>query len=887
LAEYSERVHLRWVRPAVTSLARSYLLTGDRRYARKAAIMLYRIAEEYGHMSHVIDDRARCDCGYPRVLPRTPLKRVTGNGWVGFFTDRIWENDNTVVCAQAYDDIFDALGDDDPELLAFVQAQRQRADTGPQRAIFAHLSRFPVPRTMAEFRQSIETNMLRVMAQGVLDRAISGNDGMHQNAMITLALVMGTPQARELVDWCYTGPGQMQFHLPNYFFRDGSAFESLGGYNSIHIRGLNAVVGKMERLRALLPDVFPPAKYPRITDQLRHRLLYDFPTRLVLAGSYSPMVGDTGRPADTRRRDPIGVGSDLKPRDYDSAFRLYGDPRYAQVLASARGGLPRPDLFGEPLDDAVAQALAETGRQAERETDVLDGYGLGILRSGEGESKRALAMFYGKLRGHAHDDFLDIGLVAHGLYPMQHLGYPRSWHHSAKWEKNWATHYRVGVAGPGADFRLKGAVRAVASVPGLQYIDVEGMPYRERKGGTFARWQAVEDRIYRRSCALVDLSATDFYVVDVFRVQGGSEHYWAFHALGKMATTGLDLGAPEPGTLAGPDVAYGESGKVKDRAKQAFALLEQVRRANPSGPWSCEWRLGDDLDTRLRFTMVAPDSVEALLAKGHSPSAGSPYEFDVVLAARSGKAPLASTFVSVIEIYKGGQRVLDTIETVPGGLRVTAGDRTDTILYERTPGVPFDGEFGLWTENAGRLSQAALVNGTVWAKNGAEVKATPHASTGEVVAVDREAGTLVVKGLTVGTLRPGEFLSIGNPDRRSCYRILEAEAQGGGVCLRLNDDPLVGEGDARSFKPGTIQSRTHFPLAGNRYYHGAYLTAPKQKRELRVASVSSGGSVFLAERAMPAAELRAFFGPGGRFRIYDYGVGDTVQLTQVAHLRAD
>jgi len=153
--------------------------------------------------------------------------------------------------------------------------------------------------------------------------------------------------------------------------------------------------------------------------------------------------------------------------------------------------------------------------------------------------------------------------------------------------------------------------------------------------------------------------------------------------------------------------------------------------------------------------------------------------------------------------------------------------------------------------------------------------------------VDREAGTLVVSGLELAALRTGEFLFIDSLDRRSCYRILGAAPHEQGTRLRLNDDPLVGEGDARSFKPGTILSRTHFPLAGHRYYHGAYLAAPNQKRELRVASVSSGGNVYLAERTVPPAELRALFGPGGRFRIYDYGVGDTVRLTQVAHLRAD
>ncbi len=882
LGEYAERVHLGWVRPAVSSLSRAYLLTGDRRYARKAAIMLFRIAEEYGHMSYVIDDRARCDCGYPRVRPRTPLKRPNGNGWVGFFTDRIWENANVVLFARAYDDIFDALGDDTSDVLGFLHARRERALAGPLKAIYAHLSRFVVPRTMDEFRRFIEKHMLRVMAQGLLDRAISGNDGMHQEAMITLALVMGTPRTRELADWCYTGPGQMRFHLANYFFKDGSAYESLGGYNSIHIRGLNQVADKMERLRAWLPEVYPEDRYPRITEQRKHRLLYDFPIRLVMEGRYWPVVGDTGGPALPRRQGRIEVGADLAPQDYDPAFRLYGDPRYAQILASVDGGLPRPSLFSEPLDAAVAEALAGTQPRIRRRTDVMDGYGLAVLRSGEGDAQRALTVFYGTLRGHAHDDFLDIGLAGQGLYPVHCLGYPRSWHFSGKWEKNWVTHCRVGVAGNGANSKTKGAVRAVAAMPGLQYIDVEGMPLSTETLGI----RTGEAKTYRRTCALIDLSPTDFYVVDIFRVAGGTEHYWAFHAFGEMTTQGLNPSAPEPGTLAGADVAYGEFAKIRDPAKQGFAFLEKTRRATPDGAWACEWRLGDERDTRLRFTMLPNQAIEALLTKGRSPSGGTPYDLDVILAARSGRAPLSSTFVTILELYAGGRRIVDEIETVPGGVRVRAGDRVDTILYEPTPGTDFDGEFGLWSERSGTPALVALVNGTVFARGGTAVRSAARTLSGTIVAVQREANGITVRGLDLALPRPGDFVLVGNAGRGGCYPVRGVEPRGTDVRLLLGDDALIGEGEATGFDAGVIRTATHFQLAGNRYYEGASLAAAGNTNERKLESVSRDGRVLLATPPVTSDELNTWIGIGGRFRIYDYGVGDEVRVTHVTCLQA-
>ena len=884
LGEYAELVHLGWVRKAVSSLARAYLLTGERRYARKTAIMLSRVAEEYGHMSHVIDDRARCDCGYPRVRPREPLARPNGNGWVGFFTDRIWENDNVVLFAGAYDDIFDALTEDAADLLSFLRTQREEALAGPQRRIYSHLTRFPVPENMAQLRQSIDENMLRVMVQGLLDRSIWGNDGMHQHAMITLALVMGSPRSKELVDWCYTGPGQMQFHLPNYFFRDGSAFESLGGYNSIHIRGLNQVAMKMERLRAWQPELFPAERYPVIAEQPKHRLLYDFPIRLVLGGRFSPMVGDTGGPPNRNRPGSIQVGGDLRPSDYDSAFRLYREPRYAQALVSGKGRLQHTDLFLEPVADAVAEIVETHGSAIERRTDILDGYGLALLRSGGPENRRALAMFYGKLRGHAHDDFLDIALVGHDLSLVQCLGYPRSWHYSGKWEKNWVTHCRVGVIGQEAGF--KGAVRAVAALPGLQYVDVEGLPFREARRSGFDRWTPLEGPVYRRTCALIDLSPTDFYVVDVFRVVGGSEHYWSFHGLGKTSTSGLDLDSQIGGTLAGADVAYGELSKVGEPAKQAFAFLENVRRARPDGPWGIEWRIGDSRDTRLRFTMVYPAETEAILTTGRSPSGGAPYELEFAFARRTGTAPLVSRFVSVIEAFTGSRKI-DRVDPVPGGVRVTSGSRVDLIMLDAgAPGIEFEGEFGLWSDVDGHPSKLALINGNVLRRGSAGIRMDKPRIAGEVVAVDRTSNVITVSGVPAGSVRTGGFVMLGSGGRRSCYRVLGAETRDGVVRLRLGDDPLIGEGDATGFSDGSIHSGTHFPLDNHRYYHGARVAGGNGPEEYRVASVTSGRQVFLQRRDVPASELRGVVGEGGRFRIYDYGVGDEVHTTNTVCVEA-
>ena len=883
LAEYAELVHLGWVRSAVSLLARTYVLTGERRYAHKAAILLFRVAEEYGHMAHALDDRARCDCGYPRVRPRAPLKRPNGNGWVGFFTDRIWENANCVIFPTAYDDIFDGI-EGDAELLPFLRGQRDEVARSPGAKLYAHLERYPVPRDIAGYRKFIEDHMLRVMAQGVFDGAILGNDGMHQDAMITLALVLNYERARELVDWTYTGKGQMEFHLPNYFFKDGSAYESIGGYNTIHIRGFNAVAMKMERLRALRPELYPAADYPKVTDAPKHRLLFDFATRAVLGDRYRPQVGDTGGPPTAKVGQRTWTG-DLGREDFDSAFRLYQDPTYAKVLYAGRGAIPRPELFAEAMDEQIRAAVEAHGTEIERDTDVVDGYGLAALRSGGPDARRALWMFYGQLRGHSHDHFLHLGLVAHDLDLMRCMGYPRSWHYSAKWEKHWATHYKVGVVGQRA--RFKGAVRAIAALPGIQYVDVEGLPYRENRRAGFARYKPEPGSVYRRACALVDLSPTEFYVVDVFTVVGGTQHYWSFHGMGDAATHGLAGLTPQPaGTLAGPSVAYGEWQKVRNSECSAFAFLENVRRASPDGPWGVSWSIRDEHDTRLRVTMVAPADAEAILTTGRSPSGGQPYQFDFLFAHRRGPAPLASTFVSVVEAYRGRPSI-DKVEPVAGGLRLHAGDRIDTVLIGVAgEGFAFDGEFGLWRERDGQMESVALINGTVLKKGGLGLEREP-AHVGRIVGVDRARNTISVGGLDAAGFTVGGFVMLRNAHRGSCYRIQRVKRGGGEtVELALDNDPLIGEGDATGFADGVIKSRTHFPLANYRYYHGARVAGSDGKSEFNVASVTRG-SVYLDPPHVSAQELREAFSDGNRFRIYDYGPGDEARVTACAQLERE
>ena len=375
-------------------------------------------------------------------------------------TDRIWENFFVELFTTAYDRVFDAVDGDGP-LFTLLKKKGRDIPDGPA------------------YRRFFETHFLRVAAQALIDQAVFGNDGMHQTATMNIALVLNAERGRDLVDWVYFGPGQMRAHLPNFFFKDGAAYESLGGYNRIHGEGFFRVVRQMERLRSLRPALYPPARYPRVADDPKGRLLFDFPTRTVCIGRYSPQVGDTGGIPTARRAPERLVGDDAAPDAYDLAFRLYGDPDFAKILSGGTGNIPRPDLFSEEIDDLVRQTVRKHGAEVVRRTDLRDGYGIAFLRRGKEDDARALFLWYGECRGHGHDDLLDIGLFARGLGLMQSLGYPRSWHYCQAWEKNWATHYKVGVGGLREDLRFKGVARLIADLGPVQIAEAYGDPYVE------------------------------------------------------------------------------------------------------------------------------------------------------------------------------------------------------------------------------------------------------------------------------------------------------------------------------------------------------------------------------------------------------------------------
>ena len=229
----------------------------------------------------------------------------------------------------------------------------------------------------------------------------------------------------------------MRFALSNQFFKDGSAFES-ESYNSIHVRDLDRIFGLMERARALYPDAWRKRGFGSLYDDPKFRRLYDFPIENSLIGRTTTWTGDTGCAITTAPRR-LGQGYPLDPESFAGVYQRTRDPRFAQTMFGP-DSRPPSTLTDPELREEVERTGKSRGWQVELASNLLDGYGHAILRSGAGDDQRAFWLRDGRIRQHAHEDLLSMGLAALQRDMLPELGYPQGWTYASDWEANWGVH---------------------------------------------------------------------------------------------------------------------------------------------------------------------------------------------------------------------------------------------------------------------------------------------------------------------------------------------------------------------------------------------------------------------------------------------------------------
>ena len=616
----------RTIDPAILNLSRAYLLTGEKKYAHKAAVMLTRLAEVYPSMDY--EDQSRYGQMMKAIGSRYPGK-VLYHTWESFFARDM---------AEAYDNIWDAI-DGDTEL------QKQYGKSGEQ------------------LRGFIEANFLEDAVEAYFDNKIEGNFGMHQTALLYILLARQKMDLKKYSHLLLDEPGEdsahtgLRYALYNSVWRDGAPFES-PGYNMLWLENF-AVLGEL--LKKGGTDLFADPKM---------KLLFDSPLDMVNIGLQTPAQGDSA-----------GVMAGLVGRDaeiYGKVYRAYSDPRYLQWMSSAgandnRGFTSFQTLFNPALPP---KSKTENPRAvAPQPSRLLAGYGLGILNNRA--DTVSLAMTYGMHISHYHYDFLHFDLFANGQAMLPDLGYGDAMNGYVSgiytWTVNTIAHNTVVVDAKRQPNNLPGVLHEFADAPFARSIDASSPAYDNTK-------------IYRRHLIQVDVDENRSYVVDVFRVKGGTQHDYSLHGPpGGVDTSGSVWSTPGKGTLAGENVALEQiyddpvlgakdyKGVYYGYKGSGFQHLFNPQKLR-SGTGMLQYRHARDPKAELRIHPLTQNATEVFLADAYDLPRARKNLVKYLITRRQSEnnEPLESTFISVLEPFSGQPFIEKTEVITLGGGEGTA-----------------------------------------------------------------------------------------------------------------------------------------------------------------------------------------------------------------------
>lgn len=783
---------------ALVNLSEAYVLTGNTAYAHKAAILLSRIAD----LLPTMDTNYWSSRGY---------EQGDGNSGRGLALGSIWDAALGSAIARAYDAIYPALAND-PALFSFLSAKASQYGLTPVG-------------NAAALGKHIETNALTVLLKAIQARRVRANEGIHQRTYAEAAIALDDPALTPTwLNWLqqpgtpYDGGGHLPTILVDYLDRDGGTDEASPGYSAIWLEAI-------EPLAALLQDSpyatgYSLTQYPNFRNQL------SFPFWLQLLSNYYPHIGDeskTGNP---------GLAPGTDPNRFAAAYQRYGFPELAR-MAYALNGNSSAGLHGSIYEPAAATAsaidevIAAQG-QLVRGPLQLSGYGLAALPGVAGGKEAATWIYSGRQNKHGHWDRLNLGMFAYGLDLMPDLGYPDFPNVDAPnywgWQNNTVAHNTVVVDAKRQGTVRSGTTKAFAAASPIKVVEVDGNGVYSQAG------------TYQRSLIQVPTSK-GFYLVDLFRVQGGADHLYSFHGgPGAVATAGLNLTAQSGGTYAGSNISFGQfydGACCTSYMGSGFQFLDNVARDGaPAGAFQAEWKVVDQWkalstvqDTRLKVWSVGDKPTSVAFADGHPPAnkPGNPSSIRYLLERRQGAAPLTTTFVHVIEPYVGAPQVAKVEPFTPSpsadasgfkriGLRITLADGSvDTVVHGLQEadvsgnGYTFSGRGLFARSTAGSAKLIHLLGGTK-AANAAGALITGQGiwrgTIGHVDTSDPAHVRLAVSPPPTGAGWRGRYLRVSHAGAHNPFYRIENLTVSGGVAIvdlgRVNlARGFVNQGDYR------------------------------------------------------------------------------------------
>ncbi len=366
--------------------------------------------------------------------------------------------------------------------------------------------------------------------------------------------------------------------------------------------------------------------------------------------------------------------------------------------------------------------------------------------------------------GHSHHDNLNLTLFAKGSEMLPDLGY--TWTQMRHWTLCTPGHNTVVV-----DRTDQTSRESDGDLLGF-FPDADGVGVVEADGRRgYGEIEGLD--LYRRILAMIPVSESDAYVVDIFRVRGGEIHDWTLHGdadENTTATCSLSLDEPRKWMLEAGE-AWDEP-TMQGAKFNPYGMIRDVRRGESNGIARIDFAYDAETEKGIRVHMIAcseGESEDAEIWLGRAPSVRrmgkgtqgdmrKAYDFWMpqLLVRCRGEAPLASTFAAVEEPFSGTPFVehVELLTLTPAdsqavALQVTHAGGVDTIIStldeppypERvtSSGIGLKGRLGVVRQVKGKTIAVWLFEGEELAAGDRRLDAQRSRHEGEVVGATRKS----------------------------------------------------------------------------------------------------------------------------------------------------
>lgn len=507
------------------------------------------------------------------------------------------------------------------------------------------------------------------------------------------------------------------------------------------------------------------------------------------------------------------------------ALEVEGNFPMLERAQQATRKLHLPDGRSLPIHDAWPHRVGE--KSSSTSAFLLPALGHACLGGGQGEKQTQCHLTWSGGYGHSHADNLSLLLYAAGHEVLSDLGYTHTAYRA--WTLATAAHntvvidgqnQRLGRLGEPTDGSL---IHFDASDPQVQVASADG---RRAYPGLA--------QTYRRTVIALKSGDVVSYVVDVFEVEGGSQHDYFLHGSADESNaiqSPVEL-HPLPSLLPSgmqwqPTQNEGQTARISE-PYYAYGFLNRLRSARMMDREAIEltFQIESQPAPALRVWLL-PEPGDSLVL-GENPSIRQADEDDARLddfqrpfgMLRRQPNNGRSTFVTVLqppgtlpEITQV-TRLQSSSDVV--ALAIAHGNHSDVVCYsfERSAmqvavadGFQFDGQIGVLRFDQKQLMHAYGIGGSGWLGTNVQLQSAPEQT---VALVGLESQALLVSMPTVAP-RVGDVVRMVTADGWVYPYCVTAVAQhGGDLKLEVASGPgAVFDASSNLMEFRTFPQRTH------------------------------------------------------------------------------